>query len=117
MFDCLYIILDLSRVDSILSSAYCMCLQSFAEAARAEITAGLQLLVDDQPPGSATAKFLSLAQGSSYQVRSFQSFSTCSFACQFCMLRGANCYRQIGLRSLYSFNTCSLLLSQSLQCL
>lgn len=52
--------------------AFCVGLQSFEEAARAEITAGLELLVEDQPAGSATAKFLSLAQGSSYQVPAFQ---------------------------------------------
>ena len=43
-------------------------MQSLEEAAAAEIDNGLNLLVDQQPEGSATAKFLSLAQGDSSQV-------------------------------------------------
>ncbi|KAK9836412.1 hypothetical protein WJX84_005061 [Apatococcus fuscideae] len=41
--------------------------RSFEDAARSEITAGLQLLVDEQPEGSATAKLVSLARGSNYE--------------------------------------------------
>ena len=46
-------------------------LQNLEDAAKAEVTAGLELLVDDQLKDSATAKFVSLAQGSSYQVHPF----------------------------------------------
>ncbi len=48
-------------------------MQSFEDAAAAEIEAGLELLVNDQPEGSSTAKFLALAQDDSSKVPPLRS--------------------------------------------